>query len=322
MTASSSAIVTNQLGRTFSSRGLTTGRRETVALDALDLDIPAGTVFGLLGPNGAGKTTTVRILTTLLAPTTGSATVGGYDVARRPRDVRRHIGLVLGGDRGLYGRLSGWHNLRYFAALNHMRPRHAAARAELLLDQFGLAESRDTPVEQYSRGMKQRLHLARGLLSDPEILFLDEPTMGLDPVGAQEMRELVPSLSSEGKTVMLTTHYMSEADKLCDRIAIIVRGRLTAIGTPADIKQRFSRISIIEVIANEIVEGVRDRLLEIDGLEWVDSPAVDGMLVKYSIHTRAGLDLRDAITTAFPVEIVSIVQREPTLEEAYLSLVK
>ena len=162
--------------------------RSTVALDALDLSVPRGQVFGILGPNGAGKTTAIRILATLLIPTSGQARVLGFDVVKQSNEVRKRIGLVLGGERGLYGRLSGRDNLRYFAALNHMNSGDARRRITELLELVGLTDRPNTLVEEYSRGMKQRLHLARGLLMDPEVLFLDEPTIGLDPVGAHEIR--------------------------------------------------------------------------------------------------------------------------------------
>jgi ABC-2 type transport system ATP-binding protein len=155
-----------------------------VALRGLNLSVPRGSVFGLLGPNGAGKTTTVRILSTLLTPTGGRACVQGFDVMKQTSQVRRSIGFVLGGDRGLYGRLTGKENLEYFAALNHVEPRLASRRADELLEKVGLFERRDTLVEQYSRGMKQRLHIARGLLTDPEVVFMDEPTIGLVARGA------------------------------------------------------------------------------------------------------------------------------------------
>ena len=243
-------IVCSALRRVYSSRSLVGGKRETVALDDLSLEVEKGAVFGLLGPNGAGKTTTVRILTTLLLPTAGSASVLGYDVIRQAAAIRRRIGLVLGGDRGLYGRLSGRQNLRYFAALNHMSSGSASARIDELLDQMGLTDAGSRPVEEYSRGMKQRLHLARGLLSDPEVLFLDEPTMGLDPSGAQELRALIPELAKQGKTILLTTHYMSEADLLCDQVVIIDKGSVVAAGTPSDIKRTFSRVAALDIRVN------------------------------------------------------------------------
>ena len=186
------AIECEELGRLYESRGLLGRRSETVALDGLTLDIPRGAVFGLLGPNGAGKTTTVRILSTLLLPSSGSARVLGHDVEHEAGEVRKHIGLALGGERGLYGRLSGRDNLRYFGALQHMSGRDAGRRIDEILELVGLADSGGTLVERYSRGMRQRLQIGRALLARPEVIFLDEPTIGLDPQGAQEFRALVP----------------------------------------------------------------------------------------------------------------------------------
>ena len=179
-------------------------------------------------------------MSTLLTPTDGSARVLGYDVVRQAKQVREHIGFILGGDRGLYGRLTGKQNIRYFGALNRLDPKTASRRADELLERVGLQDSGDVLVEQYSRGMKQRLHIARGLLTDPEVIFMDEPTIGLDPIGAQELRQYIPELVDQGKTIFLTTHYMLEADMLCDTIALIDKGRLVALGTPNEIKRNFS----------------------------------------------------------------------------------
>ncbi len=241
------AITCVDLEREFVSRGLIGGSRRTVALQGVNLHVPRGSVFGLLGPNGAGKTTTVRILSTLLTPTKGTAAVLGYDVMKDTAQVRRNIGFVLGGDRGLYGRLSGIENLAYFAALNHMEPRVARARAEELLGTVGLFDRRNDKVETYSRGMKQRLHIARGLLTDPEVIFMDEPTIGLDPQVAQEVRAVIPQLRERGKTVLLTTHYMFEADVLCDHLALIDHGQIVAEGSPSEIKRRISNVSVVEM---------------------------------------------------------------------------
>jgi ABC-2 type transport system ATP-binding protein len=179
---------------------------ENVALAGIDLAIRPGELFGLLGPNGAGKTTTTKILTTLLLPDSGQARVLGLDVVKQTSAVRSRIGFVFGGDRGLYWRLSGLNNLRYFADLYRIPPDVSKRRIGELLERLGLAGREHDKVEVYSRGMKQRLHLARGLLNDPEVLFLDEPTIGLDPVGARELRVLVRELADAGKTVFLTTH--------------------------------------------------------------------------------------------------------------------
>src|SRR5439155_18493515 len=186
-------------------------RRRTIEIEAVrgvSFEIAEGELFGLLGPNGAGKTTTIKMLITLLIPTSGSARVLGLDVVRDAHEVRRRIGYVFGGERGVYERLSGYDNLRYFAELYGVPARDQKRRIEELLDLVGLKDREHERAEGYSRGMKQRLHVARGLLHDPEVLFLDEPTIGLDPVGAREMRSTIASLTAAGKTVLLTTHYM------------------------------------------------------------------------------------------------------------------
>ena len=243
------AVECEALGRVYRfSRGLGRGgAQETVALDDLNLTITPGSVFGLLGPNGAGKTTTVRILATLLTPTSGTARVLGHDVVEAPARVRERIGLILGGDRGLYTRLSGRQNLSYHAALNHMDRKRARERREELLGLVGLSNAADTAVERYSRGMKQRLHIARGLLTEPDVVFMDEPTIGLDPVGAQEVRAMIPELAAAGHTILLTTHYMFEADQLCDEVAIINEGKLVARDTPAAVRRRFATFRVVEL---------------------------------------------------------------------------
>ncbi|GHD21988.1 ABC transporter ATP-binding protein [Streptomyces galbus] len=223
--AAADAIVVEDVGRTFAvRRGRAAG--EVTALSGVSLRVARGEVHGLLGPNGAGKTTLCRILTTTLEPTTGSARVLGLDVTRQSRAVRRSIGLVFGGDRGLYGRLSARENLWFWCAMYGLRRSALRARTELLLDRVGLLDRADARVDTFSRGMKQRLHLARGLVGDPRVLILDEPTMGMDPVAALDFRALVAELRAEGRTVLLTTHDMAEAAAVCDRVSLIDRGRL------------------------------------------------------------------------------------------------
>src|SRR5450759_3008994 len=209
-TPSAPAIQVTGLRKKYVSKRGTFRRTkvETVALAGIDLVIRPGELFGLLGPNGAGKTTTVKILTTLLLPDSGEARVLGLDVVRQTAVLRGRIGFVFGGDRGLYWRLSGLNNLRYFADLYRIPPEVSRRRIGELLETLDLKGREHDKVEGYSRGMKQRLHLARGLLNQPEVLFLDEPTIGLDPVGGRELRGLVRRLANEGTTVFLTTHYM------------------------------------------------------------------------------------------------------------------
>jgi ABC-2 type transport system ATP-binding protein len=223
-------IEVEELTRTYRSRTGTFRRRTAVveALRGVSFSVEGGELFGLLGPNGAGKTTMIKVLTTLLLPTSGSARVLDHDVRREARRIRGRIGYVFGGDRGLYDRLSALDNLRYFADLYRVPPRNRVARIESLLELVELKGRERERVETYSRGMKQRLHIARGLLHDPEILFLDEPTIGLDPLGARELRQTIAGLHDAGKTIVLTTHYMYEADALCQRIAVIANGSFVA----------------------------------------------------------------------------------------------
>ena len=316
------AVECEALGRVYRfSRGLGRGgTQETVALDDLNLTIAPGAVFGLLGPNGAGKTTTVRILATLLTPTSGTARVLGHDVVEAPKRVRERIGLILGGDRGLYTRLSGRQNLSYHAALNHMDRKRARERREELLGLVGLSDAADTAVERYSRGMKQRLHIARGLLTEPDVVFMDEPTIGLDPVGAQEVRAMIPELAAAGHTILLTTHYMFEADQLCDEVAIINEGKLVARDTPAAVRRRFATFRVVELAVREPDLALADRLGALPGVEHVQVGS-DGALQTFSIRIPPDADLRSAVEdTVGPDNVESLLQRDPTLEEAYLAL--
>jgi ABC-2 type transport system ATP-binding protein len=224
-------------------------RERFVAVKSIDLTVERGEIFGVLGPNGAGKTTTLRMLATLLEPTSGDVRVLGIDVRRRPRDVRRQLGAMLSGERSLYWKLTARENLEYFAALYHVPPREQRARIDASLAAVKLVDRADDYVERYSTGMRQRLALARALLPDPPLVILDEPTVGLDPQAARDLRDRVRELKRQGRTVLLTTHYMEEADQLCDRIAIIDHGEIVALDTPAALKRR---IRAEEVVSLEI----------------------------------------------------------------------
>src|SRR5919202_102175 len=236
------------LRRTYRTTTGTLRRRplDVEAVRGVSFEVAEGELFGLLGPNGAGKTTTIKMLITLLLPTAGSARVLGYDVVQDARKVRERIGYVFGGERGLYERLSALDNMRYFAELYGVAPREQKRRIEYLFDLVGLKGRERERVEGYSRGMRQRLHIARGLVHDPPVVFLDEPTIGVDPVGARELRATIASLTEAGKTVLLTTHYMFEADALCDRIAVIASGRIVGEGTPGDLKRHVADKTIVE----------------------------------------------------------------------------
>jgi len=296
-------------------------RTENVALGGIDLTIQPGELFGLLGPNGAGKTTTVKILTTLLLPDSGSASVLGLDVVRQTSAVRRRIGFVFGGERGLYWRLSGLDNLRYFADLYGIPPDVSRRRIADLLEKLGLAGRERDKVEQYSRGMKQRLHLARGLLNDPEVLFLDEPTIGLDPVGARELRTLIRGLADAGKTIFLTTHYMFEADAICDRIAVIKKGSIVAQGTPASIKALVDEVGVVEFEAVGVPDERLQALRKLGGVSSV-SVAEDELSQRITVRCARPADVMTQLGIIFEgVELRRINSRDPTLEDAYVQLI-
>lgn len=208
------------------------------ALRGISFEIYEGEIFGLLGPNGAGKSTTIKILSTLLAPTEGTAKIFGYECFGKEKKIRPYINFVFGGERGLYWRLSAYENLLYFGTLYKIPSKILKKRITQLIELVGLSGREHEKVEIYSKGMKQRLQIARGLINDPKILFLDEPTIGLDPVGANDLRNLIRTLKNKGKTILLTTHYMQEADDLCDRIAFINNGEILDIGTNEELKTR------------------------------------------------------------------------------------
>ncbi|MGH9157841.1 MAG: ATP-binding cassette domain-containing protein [Acidimicrobiales bacterium] len=218
---------------------------EVTALDGIDLEVAPGTVFGLLGPNGAGKTTAVRVLTTILAPDGGRAVVLGHDVAARPAAVRRLIGLA-GQFAAVDGNLTGRENLRLIGRLTRLPRSAVRPRAAELLDRFGLAEAADRPARTYSGGMRRRLDVAAALLHRPPVLFLDEPTTGLDPQSRNDLWDMIRELVAEGTTVLLTTQYLEEADRLASRLAVIDGGRVIADGTPAELKARLGG-TVVEV---------------------------------------------------------------------------
>jgi len=294
---------------------------EVEAVRGISFEVARGELFGLLGPNGAGKTTTIKMLITLLLPTSGTARVLGHDVVAEPREVRRKIGYVFGGDRGLYERLSGLDNLRYFAELYGVSGKAQRTRIDEVLELVGLRGRERERVEGYSRGMRQRLHIARGILHDPEVVFLDEPTIGVDPVGARALRAMIAGLVEAGKTVLLTTHYMFEADSLCDRIAMIARGRIVAEGTPAQLKAHVADSSVVEIEVFGIEEHDVERLR---GLPGVTSVSIDeryqAQLI--TIQSPRALELTQELRGFLDgTRIGRIAAREPTLEDAYVALV-
>jgi ABC-2 type transport system ATP-binding protein len=295
--------------------------KEVVAVDDISFDVQQGELFGLLGPNGAGKTTTVKMLATLLIPTAGAARIAGLDVVKQANEVRKRIGFIFGGERGLYWRLSGDDNLRYFASLYGVDPEVSKKRIPYLMEMVGLKGRGNERVGGYSRGMKQRLHVARTLLHDPDILFLDEPTIGLDPVGAREFRNVILDLQAQKKTILLTTHYMFEADALSDRIAIINKGHVVAMDTPGELKKHVSDLSVVEVETF----GIPDALMEkIRALSFVDALSVEdrGQKQMLLIQTERGAEaVPDVMSALDGQRIGRVIVREPTLEDAYIRIV-
>ena len=240
------------------------GKKEPKALftavNGVDLQIQRGEIFGLLGPNGAGKSTTIRMLCTLLEPTSGTARVNGFDVVAQANEVRRSLGTLLAGERSIYWKLSGRENLEYFAALYHIPQAIAKKRVEELIERMELKERANELVEKYSTGMRQRVAIAKALLARPPILLLDEPTLGLDPQAARNLRELIAQLKQEGHTILLTTHYMEEADQLSDRIGIIDTGKVIALDTPEGLKRRIDQKEIIRLEVTGWQEYIAEKL--------------------------------------------------------------
>jgi len=304
----------------------TTGviRRKPLDVEAvrgISFEVGDGELFGLLGPNGAGKTTTIKMLITLLLPTSGKARVLGHDVVDEPREVRKKIGYVFGGDRGLYERLSALDNLRYFAELYGVSGKAQRTRIDEVLELVDLKGREQERVEGYSRGMRQRLHIARGILHDPQVLFLDEPTIGVDPVGARELRTLIANLVAAGKTVLLTTHYMFEADTLCDRIAVIAKGRIVGEGTPAELKSAVAEGAVTEIEVFGIEEAAVERLRALEGVTavTVEEHEQKQLLV---VQTSGERELTQALLAHLDgVSLGRVATREPTLEDAYVALV-
>jgi ABC-2 type transport system ATP-binding protein len=310
------AIETVDLVRTFRRN-----KKDVRAVDGLNLCIERGELFGLLGPNGAGKTTTIKILMTTLLPTLGVARVNGLDVVSQTRAVRRQIGFVFGGDRGLYDRLTARDNLRYFADLYAIEPRVQRTRIPELLDRVGLAERAKDRVETFSRGMKQRLHIARGLLHDPSVIMLDEPSNGLDPVGARDLRTLIGELVRDGRTVLLTTHYMHEAELLCGRLAVIAKGRLITTGTPAELTRTAVGASVLSVELRDLAPGADSTLRALPGVVSVSSEYQGNAQILH-LYSNTGDDLEANVGKALGAErIAGIRQRPATLEDAYVTLV-
>ena len=297
--------------------------RELVALDAVDVDVPRGEIFGLLGPNGAGKTTLIKILTTLLSPTSGKAWVDGLDVETQAAEIRRRINMVAGGETSGYGLLTVRENLWMFAQFYGLDSRTTNQRIDSLLEVVNLADRKGTKISDLSTGLRQKMNFVRGFITDPEIIFLDEPTLGLDVSASREVRSYIKAWVNENpeKTVLLTTHYMAEADELCDRVAIIDQGKILACDTPFRLKHMLQRDSIFRLQVTYLPDAA-SQVCELEGVRQCTHRHVDD-------HTELNLIL-DAEDVLAPViralserqaRLLSLEKREPTLEDVFVAMV-
>jgi ABC-2 type transport system ATP-binding protein len=298
-------------------------KKSVLAVEDVSLSIEKGELFGLLGPNGAGKTTTVKMLTTILLPTAGDASILGFDLRKDTQEIRKRIGFTFGGARGLYGRLTARDNLRYFAELYALESSVSHKRIAEMLAMVGLSERADDRVETFSSGMQQRLHMARALLHDPEVIFLDEPTVGIDPVGARELRQTIKNLRQAGKTIMLTTHYMAEAEELCDRIAIVNKGRIVAMDTPSNLRKGISPESIIEITVTPKNTGeIRNLITSLDGKIRVET-TVNLLENRFNIYTIEPESVLQALGPSLQSKTIQGLQvRNQTMEDVYVAIIQ
>ena len=301
----------------ISVKGLVKCFGDVRALDGVDLEVATGSVLGLLGPNGAGKTTAVRVLTTLIKPDAGSVTVNGLDAVKDEAALREHIGLA-GQYAAVDENLTGAENLTMVGRLYGMRRSDAKARALELLKRFDLEDAANRPAKTYSGGMRRRLDLADALVAKPSILFLDEPTTGLDPRSRIALWEMIEDLVAEGTTVLLTTQYLDEADRLADRIAVIDEGRVVADGTSDELKDRVGG-ERLEVRLNDADQV--DRAIELLAPLTNDEPFTEDDMIKLTVERRQGA-IADAVQTlnAADIGVEDIGLRRPTLDEVFLTL--
>lgn len=300
----------------------------TVALDHVNIKIRSGELFGLLGPNGAGKTTLVKCLSTILIPDKGTAVVNGFDIRRQTSMVRASLGLVIGGERTLYWKLTARDNLMYFASLYKMPRKQARERVEELLEIMQLSDRADERLEDYSTGMRQKIAITRALLHDPPVLLLDEPTLGLDPTFSRQIRNQIKELSEKhGKTILLATHYMEEADQLCDRVAIINDGKVVAVDSPNKLKAMVKETELVEIACSspppDIETHLKSLCPDVDIVTLVHGDEVKGTPSRIKIM---GGNAEEHVSTVIDalrrknVRISSLNIGAPTLEDVFIRL--
>ncbi|WNS45981.1 ATP-binding cassette domain-containing protein [Paenibacillus sp. MMS20-IR301] len=316
-------IQVRNLKRTYqTTEGMFKRKRRTVeALQGITFSVHEGEIIGLLGPNGAGKTTTIKILTTMLAPTSGEVRILGLDPVKDFKQLRPRINFILGGERNLYWRLSAYDNLVYFADLYRVPRLVQKSRIPQLLELVGLTEVAHRRVETFSKGMKQKLQIARGLINDPKILFLDEPTIGLDPVSARQLRDILRGLKQQGTTILLTTHYMPEADELCDRIAFINQGLISILDTPEELKKRIDQISVIACSIPGLTEEEHGNIANHPAVLNLQAGEPD-QLEHLRIQTRTPQELvMELYSIAGAARMANLSITTPTLEDVYIQMI-
>lgn len=319
------AVKTEELTRIFRlrKREAREGKREILALDRVSLEILPGELFGLLGPNGAGKTTLIKILATLLAPTSGRAFVAGVDVVENPVEVRRHINMVTGGETSGYGLLTVEENLWMFAQFYGIPSREARRRIRELLSLVGMADRAKTKVYHLSSGMRQKMNIVRGFLTEPEILFLDEPTLGLDVQTARTIRDFIRQWlwDHPNRTILLTTHYMHEAEELCDRVAIIDHGKILACAPPAELKKSLKQEAVFRLYLAGLSDG-KNLVEGMPGIRALAQRVEDGRLALDLILAEEEALVRVlSRLQAAGGKLVELRKEEPTLEDVFLALV-
>ena len=321
------AVETKDLGRIYKIRGSKKEkavRKELVALENVNIEVRQGELFGLLGPNGAGKTTLIKILTTLLAPTSGWARVAGADVSLEPHRVRPMINMVSGGESSGYGLLTVRENLWMFSQFYGIPSKEANQKIEELMKMVGMSDRLHTKSSDLSTGLRQKMNIVRGFLTDPQVLFLDEPTLGLDVGASRDVRKFILEWLKEDakRTLLLTTHYMVEADELCDRVAIINKGKVLACDTPSALKQRLQRDALFEIDTSPL-NGLTAPMLE--ALPEVRTAALTdiegGARLKLTLVEEAALASVINILTQKNVKVMRLTKQEPTLEDVFVELV-
>lgn len=299
-------------------------KKEFKAVDGISFDIFKGEIFGLLGPNGAGKTTTIKMITGLLRPTSGKITVMGKDVDKKPMEALSNIGTVLAGDRSVYWKLTARENLEYFASLYGCSKKEGKKRAEDIINRLELSDKADVLVEKFSTGMKQKVALGKALIPNAPVVLLDEPTLGLDPQSALNLREIILDIKREGRTVLLTTHYMEEADFLCDRIAIVDGGKVIALDTPENLKKSLNEVKCIKIEVNKAEDKLINELKDIPKIEKVKSD-YDSEKRNFTLtihHTNGDTIIQKIIDiiSKNKSQILNINVLEPSLEDVFIHL--